>query len=245
MPEQGRYGTVDGVGPGAEPPRLITTLKYRRDAVGFLLDRPSQVFVLDLPADFADDTAPLPEPDAGDQGEADCVDVTWRPDGGELAFVSARHARADVDLVRDVYAIAPDGSGLRRVTDSRGDCALPAYDPDGTLYVTAVPDLGPDGIDFVARQPVPCRVDAAGGQLEPLLDPAEHHRGDETPATVVVDGGVLVGGAARGARSTCCACRWTVGRRRRWSTDPSPCAASPPAGASSSPSSPMTGRPAN
>jgi dipeptidyl aminopeptidase/acylaminoacyl peptidase len=192
VPEHGRYGTVDGVGPGAEPPRLITTLKYRRDAVGFLADRPSQVFVLDLPVDFADDTAPLPEPVQVTDGDADCVDVTWRPDGGELAFVSARHPRADVDLVRDVYAIAPDGSGLRRVTGSRGDCALPTYGPDGALYVTAVPDLGPEGVDFVARQAVPCRV-GAGGRLEPLLDPAQHHRGDETPATVVVDGGLLVG----------------------------------------------------
>jgi dipeptidyl aminopeptidase/acylaminoacyl peptidase len=192
VPEHGRYGTVDGVGPGAEPPRLITTLKYRRDADGFLARRTSQVFVLDLPVDFADDTAPLPEPVQVTDGDADCVDVTWRPDGAELAFVSARHPRADVDLVRDVYAIAPDGSGLRRVTGSRGDCALPTYGPDGTLYVTAVPDLGPEGVDFVARQAVPCRV-GAGGRLEPLLDPAQHHRGDETPATVVVDGGLLVG----------------------------------------------------
>ena len=198
VPEHGRYGTVDGVGPGAEPPRLITTLKYRRDAVGFLPDRPSQVFVLDLPADFADDTAPLPEPVQVTEGDADCVDVTWRPDGGELAFVSARHPRADVDLVRDVYAISPDGSGLRLVTGSRGDCALPAYGPDGALYVTAVPDLGPEGVDFVARQAVPCRVHA-GGRLEPLLDPAQHHRGDETPATVVVDGCVLVGVQRAGA----------------------------------------------
>ena len=155
--------------------------------------------MLDLPADFEDDTASLPEPVQVTTGDADCVDVTWRPDGGELAFVSARHPRADRDLVRDVYAIAPDGSGLRQVTDSWGDCALPAYDPTGrTLYVTAVPDLGPDGVDFVARQAVPCRVDADGGPLEPLLDPAQHHRGDETPATVVADGGVLRRRAARG-----------------------------------------------
>jgi dipeptidyl aminopeptidase/acylaminoacyl peptidase len=194
VPEHGRYGTVEGVGPGAEAPRLITTLRYRRDAVGFLVDRPSQVFVQDLPADFDDDTAPLPEPVQVTTGTADCVDVTWRPDGGELAFVSAQHPRADLDLVRDVYAIRPDGSGLRRITASRGDCAFPAYDPTGrTLYVTAVPDLGPDGLDFVARQAVPCRVDAAGGALEPLLDPAVHHRGDETPMTVLVEGGVLVG----------------------------------------------------
>jgi dipeptidyl aminopeptidase/acylaminoacyl peptidase len=200
VPEQGRYGTVEGVGPEAEPPRLITTLQYRRDAVGFLADQPSQVFVLDLPADFADDTAAVPEPVQVTTGKADCVDVTWRPDGAELAFVSARHPRADRDLVRDVYAIAPDGSRLRRVTESRGDCARPAYGADGrTVYVTAVPDLGPDGLDFVARQPVPCRVAAEGGALEPLLAPEAHHRGDETPATVVVDGAVLVGVQRRGS----------------------------------------------
>jgi dipeptidyl aminopeptidase/acylaminoacyl peptidase len=200
VPEPGRYGTAEGVGPGAEPPRLITTLKYRLDDVGFLADRRSQVFVLALPEDVGDDTAPLPEPAQVTSGDADCEDVTWSPDGSELAFVSARHERADRDLVRDVYAVAPDGSGLRRITESRGDCAQPAYDPAGRLlYVTAVPDLGADGVDFVARQAVPCRVAVAGGPLEPLLDPEVHHRGDDTPATVVADGAVLVGVERRGA----------------------------------------------
>jgi dipeptidyl aminopeptidase/acylaminoacyl peptidase len=200
VPEHGRYGTVEGVGPGAEPPRLITTVQYRRDGEGFLTDRPSQVFVLDLPADFDDDTVPLPEPAQVTTGNADSADVTWRPDGAELAFVSARHPRADRDLVRDVYSVRPDGSGLRRVTASRGNCAFPAYDASGRqLYVTAVPDLGPEGLDFVARQAVPCRVDLATGALEPLLDPEQEHRGDETPATVLVDGAVLVGLERRGA----------------------------------------------
>jgi len=196
VPEQGRYGTVDGVGPAAEPPRLITTLQYRFDGTGFVTDRRSQVFVLDLPADFADDTAPLPEPVQVTTGDADCEDVTWRLDGAELAFVSARHPGADRDLVRDVYAIAPDGSGLRRVTASRGDCALPAY-ADEQLVVTAVPDLGPDGLDFVGRQAVPCRV-GPDGELVALLDPELHQRGDETPATVVADGAVLAGIERRG-----------------------------------------------
>ena len=199
VPEHGRYGTVEGVTPAAEPPRLITTLQYRRDGVGFLVDRRSQVFVLDLPPDFADDTAPVPEPVQVTTGDADCEDVTWRRDGAALAFVSARHDHADRDLVRDVYLIAPDGSDLRRLTGSRGDCALPTFAPDGTLYVTAVPDLGPDGVDFVARQAVPCRVDAATGALRPLLDPERHHRGDETRATVVDDDAVLVGVQRRGA----------------------------------------------
>lgn len=198
VPEAGRYGTVEGLVPSAEPPRLITTLQYRRDGVGFLVDRRSQVFVLDLPPGFADDSVAAPDPVQVTTGEADCEDVTWRPDGAALAFVSARHERADDDLVRDVYLIAPDGSGLRRLTGSRGDCALPAFAADGTLYVTAVPDLGPDGVDFVARQAVPCRVDAAG-TVRPLLDPEQHHRGDETRATVVADDAVLVGVQRRGA----------------------------------------------
>src|SRR3954470_14733322 len=199
-PEPGRYATVDGIGAGEEPPRLITTLKYRQDDVGFLADRRSQVFVLDLPEDFDDDTTPAPEPVQVTTGDADCADVTWRPDGAELAFVSARHPRADRDLVRDVYSVRPDGSGLRKVTGSRGDCAFPAYDPTGgQLYVTAVPDLGPDGVDFVASQAVPCRVVAATGTLEPLLDAELEHRGDETPATVLVDGAVLIGVQRRGA----------------------------------------------
>ncbi|MGZ4571677.1 MAG: S9 family peptidase [Blastococcus sp.] len=200
VPEHGRYGTVDGVAPGAEPPRLITTLQYRRDAVGFLGDRRSQVFVLDLPADFADDAGSPAEPVQVTTGDADCSDVTWRPDGAELAFVSARHERADRDLVRDVFTIAPDGTGLRQITGSRGDCGQPAYAPDGrSIYVTAVPDLGPEGVDFVGRQAVPCRVDADGGPLEPLLDPAEHHVWNETPTTVVTSEGLLVGVERRGA----------------------------------------------
>jgi dipeptidyl aminopeptidase/acylaminoacyl peptidase len=199
VPEEGRYGTVEGVGPEAEPPRLITTLKYREDNVGFLIDRRSHLFVLDLPEDLGDDTAPLPTPRQVTSGDADCTDVAWSPDGARLAFVSAQHERAEWDLVRDVHVIGVDGAGLRRVSQSAGDCAVPTWDPSGeTLYVTAVPDLGPDGMDFVARQSVPCRVPAAGGALEPLLEPEDHNRADDTPATLVVDGAVLVGVERRG-----------------------------------------------
>ena len=199
VPEDGRYGTAEGVPPAAEPPRLITTLQYRLDDVGFLLDRRSQVFVLELPADFADDTVPGPPPVQVTTGDADCADVTWKPDGAELAFVSARHERADRDLVRDVYAVRPDGSCLRRVTDSRSDCGLPVYGPDGrSIFVVAVPDLGPDGVDFVARQAVPCRMDADGGALHPLLDPEVHQVATET-APVVTPDGLLVPVEHRGA----------------------------------------------
>lgn len=198
VPEPGRYGTAAGVGPEAEPPRLITTLTFRQDGVGFVADRRSQVFLLDLPAHLRDDAAPPPEPVQLTSGDADCTDVAWHPHGTVLAFVSARHPRADRDLVHDVHEVGVDGTGLRRVTGGRSRCAGPAYAPDGTLVVTAVPDLGPDGLDVVARQAVPCLV-ADDGSLRPLLDPEEHHRADLTPTTVLDDGAVLVGVARRGA----------------------------------------------
>jgi dipeptidyl aminopeptidase/acylaminoacyl peptidase len=200
VPEEGRYGTVDGVGPEAEPPRLITTLQFRQDGAGFVGDRRSQVFTVALPDDGGDDAAEPPEAVQVTSGDADCADVAWSPDGTELAFVSARHERADRDLVNDVYVVRTDGSQLRRVTESRSDCSRPSWDRAGrTLYLTAVPDLGPDGLGFVGSNATLCRVDAAGGPLEPLLDPEEHARGDDTPGTVLDDGAALIGMERRGA----------------------------------------------
>src|SRR3712207_611561 len=51
VPEEGRYGTAEGVEADAEPPRLITTLKYRLHDVGFVVHPRSHLFVVDDPAD--------------------------------------------------------------------------------------------------------------------------------------------------------------------------------------------------
>jgi len=48
IPEEGRYGSKEGVDAEQEPPRRITKLFYRVDDVGFLLDRPRHVFVVSL-----------------------------------------------------------------------------------------------------------------------------------------------------------------------------------------------------
>jgi dipeptidyl aminopeptidase/acylaminoacyl peptidase len=198
-PDSRRLAWCAPTGPAPDPtaPRLVTGLRYRRDGVGHLDGRRSQVHVLDLTDDLTDDLddgAGLPAVAVVTSGDADCTDVCWRPDGGELAFVSARHATADRDLRTDVFAIGPDGSGLRQVTGGRSLCSRPAWSPDGAaLYLTAVPDLGADGLDVAGRSRTLCRVPADGGPLEPILDPAAHTRGDETPGTVVTGSGVLVG----------------------------------------------------
>ncbi|MGY1744876.1 S9 family peptidase [Blastococcus sp. SYSU D00695] len=201
-PDSRRLAWTARTGPAADPgaPRLVTTLRARRDGVGYVDGRPSQVHVLDLPDDLADDGVPVPGPVVVTEGEADCTDVCWRPDGAELAFVSARHPTADRDLRTDVFAVRPDGTGLRRVTGTRSLCSRPVWSPDGAvLHVTAVPDLGPGGLDVAGRARTLCCVPAGGGQLEPLLDPAADAGGPGTPHPVVTAGGVLVGVRRRGA----------------------------------------------
>jgi dipeptidyl aminopeptidase/acylaminoacyl peptidase len=198
VPEEGRYGTAEGVEAEAEPPRLITTLKYRLDDVGFVVDRRQHVFVIEVPAD--PDAERAPEPVQVTDGDVDDTDVAWSPDGGTLAFVSARHDGADGDLVTDVHVVPAGGGTPRRVTDGRAECRHPVFTRDGrSIVLTAVPDLGPDGVDFVARSRVPCVVSVDGGPLRPLLDPEHEHRGDGTPATVLDGDAVLLGVKRRGA----------------------------------------------
>src|SRR3712207_4708362 len=52
VPEKGRYGDE----PGREAPRRITRFNYRRDGIGFQLDRRRQVFVVDALAEGAEPT---------------------------------------------------------------------------------------------------------------------------------------------------------------------------------------------
>ncbi|MBM7808556.1 dipeptidyl aminopeptidase/acylaminoacyl peptidase [Geodermatophilus bullaregiensis] len=194
-------GPVPPDGADAGAPRLLTRLRPGgADEDEHTRDRPGCVFVLDLPGDPDDDGVPLPEPRQLTDGAGGDTDVAWSPDGRALAFVSARHARADRDLVRDVYLVPATGGDPRRVTRGRGRCRTPSFDPGGaTLLVTARPDLGPEGLDVAGSGPTPCRVPVTGGPLEPLLDPRETHRADGTPGTVVVDGATLVGVRRAGA----------------------------------------------
>jgi len=201
VPEPGRYGTAEGVGPEAEPPRLVTTLQYREDDIGFLADRPSQVFTVSVPD--LDATLPTAEMAAAQQmttGDADATDVTWSPDGQLLAFVSARHEGRDSDLRTDVWTCAPDGSALRQSTDTSLSVATPAFSPDGASLWFLGSDLGQDGLDFVARNTGLWWVPVAGGTRPVrVTDPASVDLQPGRGAITPTGDGVLVQRLDRGA----------------------------------------------
>jgi dipeptidyl aminopeptidase/acylaminoacyl peptidase len=196
MPEQGRYGTEEGRSPEKEPPRRITTLRFREDGIGFLGDREPHVFVLDP---FAAEPAPA-QVTAGDNEDAQ---VAWTPDGG-LLFSSNRDAPWNTNLHWDVYACADDGSDLRRLTRGGQDASFPLASADGrTVYYLAVSDLGPDAMDFVGRNGALWSVPADGSAAPTRLT------GPETDLIPAGDGLLLDGdgGGADGGAGVLAATR--------------------------------------
>ena len=59
VPEPGRYGSVEGLDAAAEAPRHITGIRWHANGLGYLADRPAQLFVVEAPAT---DAEPFYEP---------------------------------------------------------------------------------------------------------------------------------------------------------------------------------------
>ena len=53
----------------------------------------------------------------------------WSPDGASIVFESTREGKSSI------YVIAPDGTGLKRITDTTFDYGQPAWSPDGRHLV--------------------------------------------------------------------------------------------------------------
>ena len=138
VPEQGRYGTEDGRGPEKEPPRRITTLDFRRDDIGFLIDRRLHAFVLDP---FAD------EPSPAQVTSGDCEDdqVSWTPAGG-LLFSSNRDAPLEHQPALGCVRVCSRRLRPAPADSRRPGRRVPVASADGrTVLYLAISDLGPDG----------------------------------------------------------------------------------------------------
>ena len=209
VPEQGRYGTEEQRTPAKEPPRRITRMWFRVDGLGFLLDRPEHVFVVDP---FTETPAPAQVTD----GPRDDHRVSWTPDG-RLLFSTERDASEYTNLNADVYSCAADGSDLVRLTPGGQYADYPQATPDGaTVLYLGVTDLTDD--DFVGRNGAIWSVPADGSakptrltdpsyDLQPAVDAlvpygdrvlaTTRNRGAQELVAVGPDGGVevLLGGA--------------------------------------------------
>ncbi len=182
VPEPGRYGTVEGRDAAAEPPRRITGIRWHANGLGYL-DRPAQLFVVDVPSTDAEPFyAPAPSLETPEKrvvaepatqlthGETSWNGVVWTADGSEVLSVPDVIETARRDLRDRVVAVAVDSGEQREVLSSSENLSVATVDvaPDGAVFVLAN-DVGDEGIDFVAPGVALFILEADGPR--PLTDP--------------------------------------------------------------------------
>lgn len=188
VPEEGRYGTVDGVGPDSEDPRLIIDNQYRLNGFGYTVDKPAQLFVVDVPElgaeppvvpvgraakeNGADVPSLLPTAVQLTFGDADHTSPSFSRNGDSVYFVGSLHEGHDADIATGIYRVPAAGGEPLAV---RPDAAPQSVHEVGEsrngewLFFTAQ-DLGGDGLDFVAKNTALFVMPARGGKATMLSD---------------------------------------------------------------------------
>ncbi|MGH3682398.1 MAG: S9 family peptidase [Natronosporangium sp.] len=192
VPEPGRYGTDEQVGPEAEPPRRIITLSFRVDNLGFLTDRRSHVWLVDIDGN---------EPVRVTDGDFDHAGVDWSPTGELLTFAAARHPGAGDDLRSDVWVCRPDGTGLRALTSGGLSTGIPRFGPDGGTVCFVAVELGGTDRSVVCRNAGlwSVRVNDAAAAPVRLTDQDAHHLARPAGMILPTPDGVLFTDEHRGS----------------------------------------------
>jgi dipeptidyl aminopeptidase/acylaminoacyl peptidase len=169
VPEPGRYGSVEGLDAAAEPPRRITGVRWHANGLGYSLDRPAQVYVVDAPDPDGEPLYPPAavvraegEPDSENavvpaqpirltSGQAGHGGVVFTRDGREVLTVVDEIEPDRRDLRSRLIAVRVDGSGEREVLARTANLSVNdiVVAGDATIAVLA-DDVGPGGVDFVA-----------------------------------------------------------------------------------------------
>ncbi len=208
VPEQGRYGTTDGVPSAQEDPRLITSYQFQLNGTGYTADQRTHVFVLDLPDPAGEPPVQpvgraakpgqpfrgVPEARQLSKGDFDHHSPAW--DGDDVLAIAARHPDWDSDLREDLYRFGNDGSEPVRLTNScTGHSAHSAPVVVGRWIFFVGFQCGLDGRSFFAESPGVYVVPREGGDVCRLTGVENVH----VDSDLVADGdGVLTVDLVRG-----------------------------------------------
>ena len=107
------------------PPIVVDRLQVKQDGRGWLDDRRSQLFRVDMASGEATQIT---------QGDYDNWMPNWSPDGQWIAFVSRRCEEPDMWPCSDVYVIPPAGGEPRRISTSDNADADPGNDGSGPQW---------------------------------------------------------------------------------------------------------------
>ncbi len=217
--EHGRYGTLDGVSASTEDPRLITDKKYRMNGLGYTADQHNHVFIMDVPDP---DTAPYIKPvgrGAETSGEKDKTEYGGFPpalqltsddadygqpvfstNGQKVLFSGSPLVGADDSLMSVLYEAPREGGRISVIPTPEGiACSRPVESVDGAALYFLGSDLGPEGMDFVARNSALYAVSADTGAAAVRLTNPEILDPDEVGDIIPLEaGGVLLYNRTRG-----------------------------------------------
>ncbi len=193
VPERGRYGTDDKVDGAAEPPRPISRLSYRLDGEGFVLDKPAQLFVLDVaaqtpPVQLTDEPSGIRDPAFTDDGRV----IYVRPTGIDELTDEIAVVDVPADLGADNEQAPKKGELL---TATAGSASQPVV-ANGEVYFLGVEFTG---IDPVGRTVGLWAVPLTGGRPRRLTDDRSVHADGVPGRPHVVGDRVVVAVLDRGA----------------------------------------------
>jgi len=116
-------------GKWTEAPRIIQSLDYRQDRVGFTEEGYFQIFT--VPASGGTPRALT----SGDYNHGSSRQpISWAPDGSEILFSSLREPDWEYEWREsDIYAVRVDDRSIRRLTRRKGPDQNPVVSPDGKL----------------------------------------------------------------------------------------------------------------
>ncbi|MGI8416702.1 MAG: S9 family peptidase [Nakamurella sp.] len=168
VPESGRYGTDEKVTADAEPPRRLTSLSYRSDGKGFVLDKPEQIFV--IPVDF-DPAAKDAAPARATSEPRGAGKPAFLADGSALVY---SRATGQDDITSGLVTVAlPSGTGESAsqatpqvLVTGLGDVAAPVVDGE-TVYFGGVTF---SDVDFPGRNVGLFAVPVGGGTPRRLTE---------------------------------------------------------------------------
>ncbi|SFS04526.1 Dipeptidyl aminopeptidase/acylaminoacyl peptidase [Microbacterium sp. cf046] len=167
IPEEGRYGSVEGLDAAAEAPRRITGIRWHANGLGYIADRPAQLFVVPAPAP---DSEPYYEPAASVVAEGEspakkqvvAQEATALTSGPSSRFGAVFRGDEVLTVVEDIefdrrdlssrlVAVRVDGSGERELIGPALHLSISdvAVADDGAIAILAA-DVGASGVDFVA-----------------------------------------------------------------------------------------------
>jgi dipeptidyl aminopeptidase/acylaminoacyl peptidase len=144
----------------AQPPWVIDRQQFKWDTVGYLDNRRTHVYVLDVASRKITQVT---------SGDFDDTEPAWAPDGRFLAFTSNRSENPDANFNTDIWVVAADnpdkGKSLVRVTSNPGSDHSPAWSPDGK-WIACVSQTDAQALDYATHHLVV--IPAMGGEARVL-----------------------------------------------------------------------------